>query len=405
VKKWATCTAVGDPHWRTFDSRTFNEYTRNIELLEYSDPTAEVPEAVTAYQCGNGRVAWNCKVGVRRGADAIRIHSDRSVFVNCIPVPHASLPKTTASGLKIALVGGAPTVTSVSGLSVRFHGSSLMIRAHAPQTGILRGMCGDFDGNGADDAGASAMRARAQPAWKWVARWVVPSERSVLECKMGTAQTLIEVKSGAHGATDSAVDALRAAGFIDDNDDDDNNNAAAGSQERGSRLDSPLAVIERRSPVLNRVAMQLARAEIMRTSDARRADDSGTLTLVNEAAAQGAAAVMAAAARSLADVDDVDGRPVLAAPDANAGQADRARVATDRVTGCTGPALDKASALCLFLWGKPQFMPCVEDVCNTGQSDWIKIDGQGEKEQEGFLRQAKELNKEEAVGVNPLLAA
>jgi hypothetical protein len=157
----------------------------DIEILEFENPTSPYKEAVSAYQCGNGHVSWNCRVAVRKGPHVVRLENGQAQ-IDCRGV---EVPAATPNGLSVTRNGGHLVVKSPdSGLEVTFAGSELSIRVFEPRSGVLRGMCGDFNGNPADDVGGEAMRHRNQPSWSYVSRWIVPAHKSLLECRLGAGE-------------------------------------------------------------------------------------------------------------------------------------------------------------------------------------------------------------------------
>jgi hypothetical protein len=116
-------------------------------------------------------------------------------------------------------------------------------------------------------------------------------------------------------------------------------------------------------------------------------------------AAERARAAVAARARAALwareEPNEIGGRPLLAGPDATGKQAEAAKNAVNNLTGCNGPALAKANRVCLFLFGKPEYNFCVEDVCATGNENWAVDDlqarrGEVQAERENLVILAKD---------------
>jgi hypothetical protein len=297
ARRPATCSSVGDPHWTTFDGRVFHEYTRDIELLQYEDP--ETNEAVSSYQCGNGNVAWVCRIAVRRGGDIVRVEADGSLALNC----QAWGGGTTPSGLEVSRNGCRVVIRSPTGLSVSVCSSELQISVNTAPAGLLRGLCGNYNLKPGDDH-EGALRPRDQFSTDMMSRYRLPPNNSLIECRIGTRPIFLE--EGVH-IRSRVADLARERAYV----------------------------------------------------EAWAADEP----------------------------DKVDGRRLLAAPDATKRQAEVAENAVNRFTGCKGNALEKANRVCLFLFGKSEYNFCVEDVCATGKEEWAVQDLQAARDRAAARRE------------------
>jgi hypothetical protein len=196
-----TCSAVGDPHWTTFDGQTYNEYSSG-EFVQFELPDDPDHEAVVTRQTAGGGAAWNSAVAVRRGRDVIAVrmlvtarhwgeaHASRNrvgVFINCGADIAAKCRTTTGckspAGLRVHYDGRNWVITSASsGLRVMMWGPMVRIQALLAPVGTARGLCGDFNGNKNDDTGKSAFRPRRQAPLDWLRKYTL-KQSLVTECK------------------------------------------------------------------------------------------------------------------------------------------------------------------------------------------------------------------------------
>jgi hypothetical protein len=214
-----TCSAVGDPHWRTFDGRTFDEYGSG-EYLQYEVAGDKDLHAVATRQCAGGNVAWNCGVSVRRGADIVtatlrvpgnnwgEAHGNRAnvaVSVNCGDATDkiaaaGNVGITTASGLTIKKLGGSwEWSVPDSSLRVMMDGPDVTISVIAPNVGIAKGLCGNFNGNPADDI--TGVRERNQPNFDWLNKWVIPAAKSPFACRSPPGPLTLLTAAGGNTVT------------------------------------------------------------------------------------------------------------------------------------------------------------------------------------------------------------
>lgn len=190
-KEFASCAAVGDPHWTDFDGFRFNLYDKG-EFLQYYDPKGDGKEAVTGrfvpYK-HNPRAAVHQGVSVRRNNEFVRIefvpNRQSNIYVNCKKV---SVPTTTKEGLKIWCSNGRTCHVESKATSMRVNvanydwGQNFWMRAYTQKDGHLRGLCGNFDGNWRDNAGYPYMNWGWQAGVAYVRGVVIPAKHSLFHC-------------------------------------------------------------------------------------------------------------------------------------------------------------------------------------------------------------------------------
>jgi hypothetical protein len=318
------CSAVGDPHFRTFDGAVFNEYIAG-ELIEYEWPGHADGEMVVGKYCGNNdRVTWHCGVAVKRGDDIIRVMANPArkpeplIVHNCQTDVQAQSRGgfTTPGGITVRLAGTQVTISTPSGLNVRYvahpgHGynyGDVHIRIMAARDGSVSGMCGNFDGNTANDY-THPMRHGRQNSMGHTRRFMVPEAKSLFSCKV------IPEKGTMLVAFEDTVN--NKPGFA------------------GGSASSP---------------------------SSSKPEDLAFTTLVASRAT--------VAAWAADEPAEVEGRPLMAPPLADEGVKKAAVHIAAAENGCEGQPLLKAQKVCLALFEKPWYTECVDDVCMTGVEQW-----------------------------------
>nr|XP_054607227.1 SCO-spondin-like [Nothobranchius furzeri] len=143
------CVATGDPHYVTFDGRTYSflgdcQYVLVRETSGLFSVTAEnVP-------CGSTGVTCTKSVTVNLGNTVIHLLRGKAVTVNGMPV---ALPKTySGSGLTMEKMGLFVSLSSQLGVTVLWDGGMrVYVRLVAHLRGRVGGLCGNFDGNSEND--------------------------------------------------------------------------------------------------------------------------------------------------------------------------------------------------------------------------------------------------------------
>ncbi|XP_047450650.1 IgGFc-binding protein-like isoform X2 [Mugil cephalus] len=152
-KDSSTCIAHGDPHYSSFDKRSYN-FMGNCSYLmskpcnettlpyfevhadnenRYNRPTISYVKAVHVY-------VYMAKISILKGG---------TVQVNGTNV---KLPLTPVPGVSLFKSGKHYTVSMQFGVTVRYDGNHYMdIKVIKDYQNILCGLCGDYDGNAKDD--------------------------------------------------------------------------------------------------------------------------------------------------------------------------------------------------------------------------------------------------------------
>ncbi|KAM6960357.1 LOW QUALITY PROTEIN: zonadhesin, like [Tautogolabrus adspersus] len=148
------CTVSGDPHYTTFDKRTHHymgacSYTLTKPCNESSDLPYFTVDTQNEHRGSNKKVSYVRAVMINVNGMTVVLGKGRRIQVNGTAVVP---PVTSISGVNIYLSGKFVVLETSFGLRVRFDGNH-----HADVTvpnsysGLLCGMCGNFNENSKDD--------------------------------------------------------------------------------------------------------------------------------------------------------------------------------------------------------------------------------------------------------------
>ncbi|KAK7881858.1 hypothetical protein WMY93_030267 [Mugilogobius chulae] len=143
------CVATGDPHYVTFDGRSYSflgdcQYVLVRERSGLFSVTAEnVP-------CGSTGVTCTKSVSLSLGNTVIHMLRGKAVTVNGMPV---TLPKSySGSGLSLEQIGLYVSLSSRQGVTLLWDGGMrVYVRLAAHLRGRVGGLCGNFDGDTEND--------------------------------------------------------------------------------------------------------------------------------------------------------------------------------------------------------------------------------------------------------------
>ncbi|KAM3859976.1 alpha-tectorin-like [Diretmus argenteus] len=153
---WSTCTVWGDPHYNTFDGAVAHFQGTCSYIITDSasrhDNDSQFRVVATNNHRGNNRVSFVSAVDVylsnQLDTAHIRIGPNKRVKVNGSEV---SLP-TTAGTLAQVVQDGIYVVVNNRDIIVQFDGrSTLLVRLGQHHHDAVTGMCGNFNGDPADD--------------------------------------------------------------------------------------------------------------------------------------------------------------------------------------------------------------------------------------------------------------
>ncbi|XP_028285469.1 zonadhesin, like isoform X2 [Parambassis ranga] len=152
-KDTSTCIASGDPHYTTFDKRTYNfmgncSYLMSKPCNDTTLPYFEV-HADNEHRHNTPTISYVKAVHVYVHMVKVSILKGGTVQVNGT---NTNLPVTPAHGVSVFKSGKHYTVSLNFGVTVRYDGNHFMdIKVIKDYQNKLCGLCGDYDGDAKDD--------------------------------------------------------------------------------------------------------------------------------------------------------------------------------------------------------------------------------------------------------------
>ncbi|XP_060137056.1 SCO-spondin-like [Zootoca vivipara] len=144
-----TCVATGDPHYITFDGRTYT-FLGDCEYILAQESSGAFTVTAENVPCGTSGTTCTKSVVVLIGNTVVHLLRGKDVTVNGVSVRP---PKTySGNGLTLERAGLFLSLISQLGLTVLWDGGTrIYIKLDPMYQGRMSGLCGNFDGDTEND--------------------------------------------------------------------------------------------------------------------------------------------------------------------------------------------------------------------------------------------------------------
>ncbi|CAI5789335.1 SCO-spondin [Podarcis lilfordi] len=144
-----TCVATGDPHYITFDGRTYT-FLGDCEYILARESSGAFTVTAENVPCGTSGTTCTKSVVVLIGNTVVHLLRGKDVTVNGVSVRP---PKTySGNGLTLERAGLFLSLISQLGLTVLWDGGTrIYIKVDPMYQGRMSGLCGNFDGDTEND--------------------------------------------------------------------------------------------------------------------------------------------------------------------------------------------------------------------------------------------------------------
>ncbi|XP_041365590.1 SCO-spondin-like, partial [Gigantopelta aegis] len=142
-----TCSAIGDPHYMTFDGKRFN-FMGTCSYYLIKNPNFDI--IVDNIKCGHGVASCTKSVTIDINGNTIKLDHNHQLFINNKQITR--LPYE-GNGIKIKMVSSLFMQAELSnGITILWDGRTrAYIKAPPSFKGQVMGLCGNFDGNQNND--------------------------------------------------------------------------------------------------------------------------------------------------------------------------------------------------------------------------------------------------------------